>query len=155
MPSSNALTRTMMRLATASHRRAGDKFRGMDLLYLTTVGAKSGQKRQTPVARFTDGDDAWLVVASAGGSAHHPGWYHNIAAHPGEVWIEFGGRHIHVTPTQLEDDARQEAWRRIVQRQPRYAGYEQKTDRVIPVIRLAPTDGSTAEGGPAEGGPAE
>jgi deazaflavin-dependent oxidoreductase (nitroreductase family) len=135
MPS-NAVTRFMMKAMTSWHRRSGDKFQGMDLLYLDTVGAKSGEKRQSTVSRFADGDDAWLIIASAGGSVHHPAWYHNIAAHPDEVWIEFGGQKIHVTPTQLEGDAREQAWQRITQTQPRYGGYESKTDRAIPVIRL-------------------
>lgn len=134
---SNALTRVMMRGMTSWHRRSGDKFQGMDLLYLTTVGAKTGQKRQSTVARFQDGEDAWLVVASAGGSAHHPSWYHNLAAHPDQVWIEFGGRQMKVNPTQLDGEERAQAWQRITKSQPRYAGYEQKTDRLIPVIRLA------------------
>jgi deazaflavin-dependent oxidoreductase (nitroreductase family) len=112
----------------------------MDLLYLTTVGAKTGQKRQSTVARFPDGEDAWLVVASAAGSAHHPAWCHNIAAHRDQVWIEFGGHQLQVTPTQLEGEARAHAWQRITPIQPRYAGYEQKTDRAIPVIRLARAD---------------
>jgi deazaflavin-dependent oxidoreductase (nitroreductase family) len=133
---SNAMTRAIMRGMTSWHRRSGDKFQGMDLLYLTTVGAKSGQKRQSTVARFADGDDAWLVVASAGGAAHNPAWYHNIAAHPDQVWIEFGGRQIPVRAVQLDGDARAQAWQRIIQSQPRYVGYEQKTDRAIPVIRL-------------------
>jgi deazaflavin-dependent oxidoreductase (nitroreductase family) len=138
--SSNALTRTIMRIMTSWHRRSGDKFQGMDLLYLTTVGAKSGQKRQSTVTRFADGEDAWLVVASAGGSAHNPAWYHNIAAHPDQVWIEFGGSQLRVNPTQLSGDARGQAWQRITQLQPRYAGYQKKTDRDIPVIRLARAD---------------
>lgn len=136
-PPSNPVTRGIMRVMTMWHRRSGDKFQGMDLLYLTTVGAKSGQKRQSTVARFPDGDDAWLVVASASGSAQNPAWYHNIAAHPDQVWVEFGGRQLQVTPTQLEGEARDQAWQRISQEQPRYAGYERKTDRTIPVIRLA------------------
>jgi deazaflavin-dependent oxidoreductase (nitroreductase family) len=74
------------------HKRAGDHFNGMDLLYLTTVGAKSGQKRVSPVARFADGDDAWLVVASNGGAKRNPNWYHNLRAHPDQVWIEVQGR---------------------------------------------------------------
>jgi deazaflavin-dependent oxidoreductase (nitroreductase family) len=135
MPS-NAITRTMMRLMAGWHRRSGDKFQGMELLYLTTVGAKTGQKRQSTVARFAEGENAWLVVASAGGSASNPAWYYNIAAHPDEVWAEFGGRQRHVTPVQLEGEERAEAWRRITQVQPRYASYEQKTDRAIPVIKL-------------------
>jgi deazaflavin-dependent oxidoreductase (nitroreductase family) len=138
--SSNAMTRAVMRVMTSWHRRSGDKFQGMDLLYLTTVGAKTGQKRQSTVSRFADGDDAWLVVASAGGSARHPAWYHNIAAHPDQVWVEFGGRQLRVTPTQLDGDARAQAWQRITRLQPRYAGYEQKTDRTIPVVRLARAD---------------
>lgn len=134
---SNVMTRGIMRAMTAWHRRSGDKLRGMNLLYLTTVGAKSGQKRQATVARFPDGDDAWLVVASASGSVRHPAWYHNIAAHPDQVWVEFGGREMRVTPTQLEGEAREQAWQQITKEQPRYAGYERKTDRAIPVIRLA------------------
>ncbi len=58
---SNAMTRTLMRVMTSWHKRSGDKFQGMDLLYLTTIGAKTGQKRQSTVARFPDGDNAWLV----------------------------------------------------------------------------------------------
>jgi deazaflavin-dependent oxidoreductase (nitroreductase family) len=137
---SNALTRGMMKAMASWHRRSGDKFQGMDLLYLTTVGAKSGQKRQSTVARFADGEDAWLVVASAGGATHHPAWYHNIAAHPDQVWVEFGGKQLQVTPTQLDGDARAQAWQRITQSQPRYLGYERKTDRAIPVIRLTRAD---------------
>ena len=133
---SNAVTRFITRMMTSWHRRSGDKFMGMNLLYLTTIGAKSGQKRQTPVSRFPDGDDAWLVVASAGGAAGHPAWYHNIAAHPDQVWIEFGGQQLPVTAEQLDPDARAQAWQRITAAQPRYAGYEQKTDRTIPIIRL-------------------
>ena len=95
---SGAVMRTLMRVMTSWHKRSGDKFQGMDLLYLTTVGAKTGQHRQSTVARFSDGEDAWLVVASAGGSARHPAWYHNIAAHPSQVWIELGGQRMRVTP---------------------------------------------------------
>jgi deazaflavin-dependent oxidoreductase (nitroreductase family) len=132
----NAVTRFVMKTMTSWHRRSGDKFQGMDLLYLTTVGAKSGEKRQSTVTRFADGDDAWLIVASAGGSAHHPAWYHNIAAHPDQVWIEFGGQEVKVSPHQLEGDERAQAWERIIKAFPRYAGYQDKTDRDIPVIRL-------------------
>src|SRR4029450_434511 len=98
VPPSNAVTRALNRVAMSWHRRSGDRFQGEDLLSLTTVGAKTGQKRQTAVARFPDGEDAWLVVASAGGSAHHPGWYHNIAARPDQGWVEFGGRRLGGAP---------------------------------------------------------
>jgi deazaflavin-dependent oxidoreductase (nitroreductase family) len=69
------------------HRRSW-KFLGMDLLFLTTVGRKSGQERVTPVAWFPQGDGTWLIVASAAGSAQNPAWYRNIAAHPDRLQIE-------------------------------------------------------------------
>jgi len=119
------------------HRRSGDRFMGMDLLYLTTVGAKTGQKRQSPVARFPDGDDAWLVVASNGGSARHPSWYHNLMAHPDKVWLDIGGRSVQASVEQLEGPRRDAAWQRITASQPRFAGYQRKTARALPVIRLS------------------
>jgi deazaflavin-dependent oxidoreductase (nitroreductase family) len=116
-------------------RRSG-RAAGLDVLVLDTVGAKTGQTRQTLLGYFSDGDDAWLIVASAGGSAANPAWYHNIAAHPDQVRIEVKGQTIRVTPVQLAGPERDAAWQRIVTAQSRYAGYEKKTDRNIPIIRL-------------------
>jgi deazaflavin-dependent oxidoreductase (nitroreductase family) len=120
------------------HRRSGDRFSGMDLLYLTTVGAKTGRKRVSPVARFADGDDAWLIVASNGGSAHQPNWYHNLRAHPGQVEMEFGGATRPVIVEELSGERRDAAWQRIIADQPRFAGYPKKAARTIPVLRLTP-----------------
>lgn len=151
------LTRLMTPLMLRLHRRQGDRFAGMDLLYLRTVGAKSGQRRTTPVARFEDGTGAWLVVASANGSAHHPAWYLNIVAHPDEVAVELGGATHPVSVEQLDGPERAKAWRRIVARSPRFADYETTTDRLLPVLRLRPRDAAadpgTAEAGPAGAGP--
>lgn len=135
MPS-NPVTRLISKTMTSWHKRSGDKFQGMDLLYLTTVGAKSGEKRQSTVSRFADGDDAWLIVASAAGATKNPAWYHNIAAHPDQVWVEFGGKQQRVIPAQLQGEERNQAWQRITQAQPRYAGYQKKTDREIPIVKL-------------------
>lgn len=117
-------------------RRKGGKIMGMDALVLTTVGRKSGAERSSPVAYFPAGDDAWLVVASANGAANNPAWYHNIAAHPDQVRIEVAGRNVAVSAEQLDGQAREEAWQRIKNELPRFAKYEQQTDREIPVIRL-------------------
>jgi deazaflavin-dependent oxidoreductase (nitroreductase family) len=134
----NAFTRFVGRVMVGIHRRSGNRFRGMDLLYLTTVGAKTGEKRLTAVTRFPDGDDAWLIVASNSGAARHPSWYHNIAAHPDQVWAEVAGRRFRANVEQLSGERRQEAWQRITASQQRYAGYERTTDRPIPVLRLTP-----------------
>jgi deazaflavin-dependent oxidoreductase (nitroreductase family) len=125
----------MMRI----HRRGGDRFQGMDLLYITTVGARSGQQRTNPVARFEDGKGGWYVVASAGGAAQHPAWYHNVAAHPDQVWVQFGGTKRQVKIEQLSGDERSEVWEQVVvARAPGFGAYPQKTDREIPVLRLTP-----------------
>jgi deazaflavin-dependent oxidoreductase (nitroreductase family) len=112
------------------------KTMGMDGLVLTTVGAKTGQRRQTLLGTFPDGDGAWLIIASAGGQMKNPAWYHNLAAHPDQAQIEVGGKTVDVTATQLAGQERDAAWQRITAAQPRYVGYEKKTDRVMPVIRL-------------------
>ena len=59
-----------------------DKVMGMRALVLTTVGAKSGTPRHTPVAYFPDGADSWLIVASANGAAKNPAWYYNLPPTP-------------------------------------------------------------------------
>jgi len=136
-PTSNPVAKLMARAMAWWHRRRGDRFLDMDLLYLTTVGARTGQRRQTPVARIADGD-AWLIIASVAGARTHPGWYHNIAAHPDQVRIEIGGEEQRVEVEQLEGAERERAWHMVTSRHPRYAAYEHKTDREIPVLRLTP-----------------
>ena len=131
------LGKIMMPLMIRVHRRSHDRFNGMDLLYLTTVGARSGQRRTVPVARFEDGD-SWVVVGSANGAAGHPGWYHNIVAHPDQVWAEVSGTEHRVDVEQLDGEAREKAWAQVTQRAPGFATYTTKTDRTLPVLRLTP-----------------
>ncbi|MEV6430659.1 nitroreductase/quinone reductase family protein [Nocardia sp. NPDC051463] len=139
-PMPAVVSRLMRRAMIGYHRRKGDKFMGMDVLYLTTVGAKTGEHRQTPLSYFHDGDDAWLIVASAAGAARHPAWYHNMAAHPDELTATIAGRPLRVTAAQLDGERYEHAWRQIIAAQPRYAGYQQRTDRILPIIRLTPAD---------------
>jgi deazaflavin-dependent oxidoreductase (nitroreductase family) len=117
-------------------RGKATKVMGFPSLVLTTVGAKSGIPRHTPVAYFPDGADSWLIVASAAGAAKNPDWYYNLRAHPDNVQIQIAGPTIAVSAEQLSGDARQLAWRHITSTAKRFANYEQKTDRELPVIRL-------------------
>jgi deazaflavin-dependent oxidoreductase (nitroreductase family) len=111
----------------------------LDLLTLTSVGARTGQRRETVLGSFPEGVNAWLIVASAAGARRNPAWFHNLAAHPDLAEIAVGGRTFPVTVTQLSGAERDAAWRRIVAAQPQYAGFANKTSRVIPVLRLAAT----------------
>ena len=117
----------------------GAKAMGLEPLLLITIGAKSGEVRETPVARFSGPDDTWYVVASANGAARNPAWYHNIAAHPDDVRVVVEGVETPVTAEQLHGAERAQAWQSICASSPRFAKYETKTDREIPVIRLTPT----------------
>jgi deazaflavin-dependent oxidoreductase (nitroreductase family) len=117
-------------------RRKGGKVMGFDALVLTTIGRKSGVERTTPVAWFPDSDRSWLIVASAAGAVDNPSWYYNIAANPDQVSIHIDGKTFAVDPEQLEGNERQEAWQRISTDVPRFAKYETKTDREMPIIRL-------------------
>lgn len=117
-------------------RGNADKVMGMRALVLTTVGAKSGAPRHTPLAYFPESAESWLVVASANGAAKNPAWYYNLAAHPDTVQIQIAGRTTAVSAEQLRGNARQQAWHHITGTAKRYAKYEQKTDRELPVIRL-------------------
>jgi len=116
--------------------RRSSRATGMSLVDLTTIGAKSGQRRHTILGALPDGDGAWLIAASAGGSVANPAWYHNLAAHPDQAQLMVGRDTHPVHATQLTGAERDGAWEKIVAAGPRYAGYVAKTDRVIPVIRL-------------------
>jgi deazaflavin-dependent oxidoreductase (nitroreductase family) len=141
-PRSGRLLRWVNKWVMNRARRSGKVMGRMDALVLTTVGRKTGVERSSPVGYFADPDGGWLIVASAAGAPKNPAWYYNIAAHPDKVKIEMAGRTIPVTAEQLHGSARDAAWERIVTAVPRFAQYEHKTDRVIPVIRLVPQAGN-------------
>jgi deazaflavin-dependent oxidoreductase (nitroreductase family) len=140
LPRGGPVFRAGMRVATWLHRRTKDRAMGLDLLYLTTVGAKSGQRRTVPLARFDDGEGGWLVIGSMGGSPKHPAWLHNMAAHPDQVWVEFGNEKHRVTAESLRGEERGRQFAQVAAAHPRYAEYQGKTDRVIPVVRLTPVN---------------
>ena len=126
------------------------KVLGFNALVLITVGRKTGAERRAPVGWFPGPDGSWLIVASAAGAKGNPAWYYNIAAHPDRVQIEMNGRRMRVTAEQLHGAERAEAWQQITAAASRFAGYQDKTDRELPVIRLVPQLGqaqSAQEGG--------
>jgi len=139
-PRTGLVLRWVNKTAASRFRRTG-KMLGINGLILTTVGARSGAERTSPVGWWPGPDGSWLIVAAANGAAQNPAWYHNIAAHPDQVQIEVDGRRIRVTAEQLHGAERAEAWRQIAAAAPRFAQYQDKTDRELPVIRLVPPSG--------------
>jgi deazaflavin-dependent oxidoreductase (nitroreductase family) len=132
------VARLMNRLMASQIRRKKVEPGQVNSLVLNTVGAKSGAARQTPVVGFPGAGDSWLIVASAAGATGNPAWYYNLAAHPDQVRVEQGGRSVAVVADQLAGADRDAAWQQIVTASPRFADYQTKTDRELPVIRLTP-----------------
>ncbi len=111
---------------------------GFDALVLTTVGRRSGVERTAVVCWFPHKGGGYLVVAAAGGTASNPAWYHNVAAHPDRVRIEIDGSTMAVSAEQLRGAERAEAWQQITAAARRFARFQDKTDRELPVILLEP-----------------
>ena len=123
-------------MARRLRRAPGRKMMGFNALILHTVGRRSGQERVNPVGWWPGPDGTWIICASANAAVDNPAWYYNLAAHPNKVTIEVDGQTIPVTAEQLHSSAREQAWQQIITAAPRFAQYQQKTDRELPVIRL-------------------
>ena len=104
-------------------------------LLLDHVGAKSGQKRTSPLLYAQDGDDL-VLIASKGGHPKHPAWYHNLRANPDtEVQIGSERRKVHARVAE-DGEERERLWKRAVAQYGGYEGYQKRTGRKIPVVVL-------------------
>ena len=109
------------------------------MLLLHHVGAKSGQRRINPLAYLSD-DGRYVVIGSNGGALSSPGWYHNLRAHP-DVTIEVGTETIDAVASEAAGEERERLFRTQAERSElgqRLFEYEQKIERLIPVIVLTP-----------------
>ena len=116
-------------------RKNGGKVQGgMNLLLLTTTGAKSGQPRIAPLAYSTDGD-RYVVAASKGGAPSNPDWYFNVVANP-IVTIEVGDEKFQARATIADGAERDRLYAAHAELMPGFAEYETKTTRRIPIVLL-------------------
>jgi deazaflavin-dependent oxidoreductase (nitroreductase family) len=121
----------------ANQGRVGGMFEHMPLVLLHHTGAKSGTERTNPVAYVRDGD-RYVVFASKGGSPTHPGWYHNLKAHP-ETTIEVGTDTLDVFAGEAEREERDRLFNAVAEGSPQFREYAEKAGgRQIPVMVLTP-----------------
>ncbi len=118
----------------SSQGKVGGVFAGMDLLLVTTKGAKTGKEIVIPVA-YTKDADRFVIVASKGGAPTNPGWYYNLLAHP-EVTVEVGNEKFHARATNITGDERERLFNQHAQKYPTFNEYKAKTTRVLPVFLL-------------------
>ena len=109
---------------------------GAPTLLLTTTGRRSGEARTTPLIFGRDGDD-YLVVASVGGMPTHPAWYLNLIDDP-SARIQVKGEHIDVVAQTAEGEEKSRLWRIVNDVWPNFDAYQERTERVIPVVVLSP-----------------
>jgi F420H(2)-dependent quinone reductase len=115
---------------------AGTSLKGKPVILLTSVGAKSGKVRKTPLMRVEHGGE-YAIVASLGGAPKHPVWYFNVKAHP-QVELQDGPVNGDYQAREVFGDEKAQWWERAVAAWPDYAEYQKKTDRQIPVFVLTP-----------------
>ena len=106
------------------------------MLLLDHVGARSGKRRTTPLVYMPDGENL-LVVASKGGNPRHPGWFHNLRAHP-DTTIQVGSRRLAVRARVATAEERERLWPRAVDAWRPYESYQRRTRRQIPLVILEP-----------------
>jgi deazaflavin-dependent oxidoreductase (nitroreductase family) len=114
----------------------GNTMGGKPVIILTTIGAKTGKIRKTPLMRV-EHNGKYAVVASKGGAPTHPVWYYNISVHP-EVKLQDGPTARDMIAHEATGEEKREWWERAVAAWPDYAEYQKKTDREIPLFVLEP-----------------
>jgi deazaflavin-dependent oxidoreductase (nitroreductase family) len=137
------LTHTILAVHGRTYARTGGRIGhhllGVPSLLLHTVGAKSGAKRTNSLTYATDGP-TYVVVASAGGGPRNPSWYHNVRANPNVV-AQLGTRRVPTTAHIVlpEDADYKRLWKLVnANNKQRYAAYQQRTSRPIPIVVLDP-----------------
>ncbi len=118
-------------------RKAGD-LQGRPVIVMTSVGARTGLLRKTPLMRV-EHDGEYLAVGSLGGAPKNPVWVYNLRANP-LVEVQDGAQKHDYVAREISGAERDVWWERAVAAFPPYAGYQRKTDRVIPVFVLTRSD---------------
>jgi F420H(2)-dependent quinone reductase len=137
-PGTSASARKQAELYESTNGRQGGDLRGRPIIVLTSVGAKTGKLRKTPLIRV-EHDGIYAVVASRGGAPRNPVWYHNLKKNP-HVELQDGAPKRDYMARELSGDDKRVWWERAVEAYPDYANYQKKTERQIPVFVLEPIE---------------
>ncbi len=135
----NAVHRTILKI---SGGRVGFRVSGMPVVQLTTIGRKSGQPRTVILTSPAQVGQALVVVASRGGDDRHPAWFLNLQNDPHVHVAVQGGPSLPMLARVATTQERDELWPRITAEHTNYAGYQTRTDRVIPLVLLEPQAGT-------------
>jgi deazaflavin-dependent oxidoreductase (nitroreductase family) len=132
------VTKVHVWLYRSSGGKRASRMAGQDVALLTTKGRKTGIERTVPLMCFADGADR-IVIGSKGGAPEDPAWFLNLKANP-EVTVQLGPDVYRAKAVVTEPADRERLWAKVKSEAPQFAGYEKKTTRVIPVVRLVRAD---------------
>ncbi|GIF17750.1 deazaflavin-dependent oxidoreductase (nitroreductase family) [Actinoplanes tereljensis] len=133
-PSTSQWARDQAEKIEATNGAEGYELHGMRVIVLTSVGAKTGLLRKTALMRV-EHDGEYAVVGSLGGAPKNPVWVYNLRKQP-HVELQDGAEKHDYLAREVTDEERAVWWERSVAAFPNYAGYQKKTDRLIPVFVL-------------------
>jgi deazaflavin-dependent oxidoreductase (nitroreductase family) len=135
-PSTAGWARKQVERYEATNGEEANDLRGRPIIVLTSLGAKTGKLRKTPLMRV-EHEGLYAVVASQGGAPKHPVWYFNLKANP-LVELQDGPTKRDYLARELGGDEKAVWWERAVETWPDYAKYQLRTKRQIPVFVLEP-----------------
>ena len=135
-PSTSDWAREQAEKFEAANGTAANDLRGMPIIVVTSIGAKSGKLRKTPLMRVEHNGE-YAAVASLGGAPQHPVWYYNLKKNP-HVELQDGTVKKDYLAREVTGDEKAAWWERAVAAYPDYADYQKKTTRNIPVFVLTP-----------------
>jgi deazaflavin-dependent oxidoreductase (nitroreductase family) len=138
VPSTQQWVRDQVELYESSGGTQGTTLRetGLPVVIVTSLGARSGKIRKTPLMRV-EHDGRYLLVASQGGAPKHPTWYFNLRSHP-VIELQDGPLKQDMAVRELSGEEKATWWERAVAAFPNYADYQRRTDREIPVFLAEP-----------------
>ncbi len=136
LKSMNTIHRGLLKI---SFGKVGWSAGKMPVLELTTIGRKSGRPRTVMLTSPHQIGDTIVVVASRGGDDHHPAWFLNLRDNPAVKVKYKGGDEQSMTARVATAEERAELWPKVTAKYKNYAGYQEKTDREIPLVMLEPS----------------
>jgi len=114
--------------------RIGARLADIDMAFVDTIGRKTGQLRTVPIACYPYQGDV-VVSASNNGQDTDPVWWLNLKTNP-DVNIQLGTKRYKVRAEEITGEEREALWPEIVKLNPPQAHHQQKTARLIPLVRL-------------------
>ena len=135
LPSPAGWVRDQVELYESSGGTKGHTLRetGLPVIIVTMVGHRTGAIRKIALMRV-EHEGEYALVASLGGAPKNPVWYQNLMADPASATIQDGPEPFGVDIREVFAEERATWWARAAAAFPPYSEYQDRTDRVIPVL---------------------